>query len=143
MSYLFDVNVLIAMHDVDHQSHASVHEFFQRQSRIDWATCPLTEAGFIRIVSSPAYPSLDVLPSDAADILAKTVRSFGHHRYWGTTPSLLDESLFNLQVLRGNKQVTDTYLLGICAKHKGLLLTFDHKLNQQAIRNTAKLIELL
>lgn len=134
MTFLFDVNVLLALHDKDHQSHDVVHQFVGGQSKLRWATCAITEAGFVRIASSPAYPGIDLTPKDAATVLASTTASLGQHVYWDKVPSLLSADLFDLDVLQGHRQVTDTLLLGICQLHKGTLVTLDNKIQTAAIK---------
>lgn len=134
MMLLFDVNVLLALHDRDHQSHEVVHQFVGGQARLRWATCGITEAGFIRVASSPAYPGMDLTPKDAADVLTATTESLGEHSFWDKIPSLLAPSLFSLEALQGHRQVTDTLLLGICHANKGQLLTLDSKIQTAAIK---------
>jgi toxin-antitoxin system PIN domain toxin len=136
--YLFDVNVLLALHDRDHQSHDRVHEFLAGIDVVRWATCAFTEAGFIRIASSPAYPSLDLSPHDAAETLKATVESFGEHQYWSALPSLLDPAIFSLAAMPGHNQVTDVYLLGICQRNKGSLLTLDSRIQLNCIIRPTK-----
>ena len=46
-----DVNVLIALHDATHQGHERAHQWFTNEGRLGWATCPLTENGFIRQIT--------------------------------------------------------------------------------------------
>lgn len=135
MTFLFDVNVLLALHDKDHQSHDVVHQFVGGQSKLRWATCAITEAGFVRIASSPAYPGIDLTPNDAATILASTTASLGQHVFWERAPTLLSPELFNLEVLQGHRQVTDTLLLGVCQVNKGTLVTLDTKIQTAAIRH--------
>jgi predicted nucleic acid-binding protein len=57
VTYLLDVNVLIALIDPTHISHAAAHEWFQREGASRWATCPITENGVLRIVGDPRYPN--------------------------------------------------------------------------------------
>lgn len=135
MIYLFDVNVLLALHDKDHQSHHVVHQFVGGQSKLRWATCAITEAGFVRIASSPAYPGIDLTPNDAATILASTAASLGQHVYWERIPSLLAPDLFDLDALPGHRQVTDTLLVGVCLLNKGTLVTLDSKIQTASIKH--------
>lgn len=135
MTFLFDVNVLLALHDKDHQSHDAVHQFVSGQAKLRWATCAITEAGFIRIASSPAYPGIELTPGGAADILGSTIAALGQHAFWDKTPSLLSSELFDLDVLQGHRQVTDTLLLGTCLLNNGTLLTLDSKLQVAAVKH--------
>lgn len=134
MTFLFDVNVLLALHDQDHQSHELVHQFISRQAKLRWATCAITEAGFVRVASSPAYPGIELTPSEAASALASTAASLGQHRFWDRLPSLLSPVLFDLNALQGHRQVTDALLLGTCQLNKGTLLTLDTKIQTAAVK---------
>lgn len=53
-----DVNVLIALFDPAHVHHESAHLWFTTARGAGWAACPITENGFIRVVSNPAYPTV-------------------------------------------------------------------------------------
>ena len=49
---LLDLNVLLAVAWPNHQFHASANSALSRKNR--WATCALTQLGFIRLSSNPA-----------------------------------------------------------------------------------------
>ncbi len=53
--FLLDVNVLIAMAWPTHRAHEKVQEWLARHAREGWATCPLTQTAFVRILSNPAF----------------------------------------------------------------------------------------
>ncbi|MGB6595837.1 MAG: TA system VapC family ribonuclease toxin [Candidatus Acidiferrum sp.] len=122
--FLLDVNVLIAMAWPAHSAHEKVQEWLSRHAREGWATCPLTQTAFVRIISNPAFSPNALAPGDAATLLQANV---GHpsHRFWA------DELSFNqvLEVLAprlaGHQQVTDCYLLGLAIHKKGKLATMD------------------
>ncbi len=63
MRALFDVNVLIALFQPDHVHHQRVHQWWEKNQHIGWASCPLTENGFVRIISQPKYPMPQTIPS--------------------------------------------------------------------------------
>ena len=54
---LLDVNVLIALFDSAHLHHEAAHVWFAGNSARGWRTCPITENGFLRILSHPGYPN--------------------------------------------------------------------------------------
>jgi predicted nucleic acid-binding protein len=58
VTFLLDVNVLIALIDPGHVAHDDAHQWFSSRGAADWATCPITENGVIRIVGHPRYPQL-------------------------------------------------------------------------------------
>jgi predicted nucleic acid-binding protein len=53
-TYLLDVNLLLALTDPMHIHHESAYRWFAGKGQKAWATCPLTENGFVRIASYPA-----------------------------------------------------------------------------------------
>lgn len=142
MSALLDVNVLIALFDSDHVSHQIAIGWFTAHAKEGWASCPLTENGFVRVMSNPAYPN--PLPIDS---LIKRLAEASHqpmHEFWADGLSLLDSKVFDSTRMHGPRQITDVYLLGLAVKHKGKLVTFDAGIPLAAVREaTAKNLEVL
>jgi hypothetical protein len=125
MRALLDVNVLIALMDEKHDLHERAHLWWQAHSGEGWASCPLTENGFVRIVSQISQRLEPVItPGLLAEQLA-LFRRQTHHQFWPDDISITDASLFWFDRLRGPKQVTDVYLLGLVVKHAGCFATFD------------------
>ena len=58
MRSLLDVNVLIALFDPDHTLHEPAARWFESNARDGWASCPLTQNGFVRVVLSPTERSV-------------------------------------------------------------------------------------
>ena len=54
---LLDVNVLLALPDSDHVDHERAAEWSDAEVEAGWASCPVTEHGFVRIISQPRHPS--------------------------------------------------------------------------------------
>ena len=73
--------------------------------------CPITENGFIRILSNPSYPGLSGSVSLATVLLGKLTRHKGHD-FWPDEYSIVDGTV-DLKRLVGHKQITDLYLLGL------------------------------
>src|ERR1700756_5032429 len=69
---LLDVNVLVALSWPEHEAFARSHRWFPRHAAAGWATCPITQARFVRVVSNPAFSILTITPREA---LAQS----GHH----------------------------------------------------------------
>ncbi len=63
-TYLLDVNLLLALSDPMHFHHNSAHRWLAEKVQRAWATCPLTENGFIRIASH-TFPSQNWNRKDA------------------------------------------------------------------------------
>ena len=80
-AYLLDVNVLVALIWPAHAFHASVHTWFSRHSRRGWSTCPITQAGFVRVVSNPSFSRDAVSPEEALSLLADNLQR-PSHQFW-------------------------------------------------------------
>jgi uncharacterized protein len=131
---LLDVNALIALLDLDHVHHQAMQRWFTMHARQGWATCPITENGFIRVVSQPAYPSEQRQVQEAIDTLGCLKRAGrDSYEFWADEISLTGETVFRAEYLVGPGQIIDAYLLGLAAKHGGTLLSFDQSLPWQAI----------
>jgi len=127
IGFLLDVNVLLALSWPRHQSHAQVQRWFGRNAAKGWATCPITQAGFVRIISNPAFSPRAVSPAEAIDALRVTIRHQAH-QFWADDVAVSD-ALAALGIrISGHQQVTDAYLLVLAANHKGKLATLDKKL---------------
>ena len=56
MRALLGVNVLIALLDAGHVHHAAAGAWLHAHIGQGWASCPITQNGCLRIMSSSAYP---------------------------------------------------------------------------------------
>ena len=123
-SFLLDVNVLIAMAWPTHRAHEKVQEWLGRHAREGWATCPLTQTAFVRILSNPAFSPNALTPADA---LALLQANLGHpaHRFWPDDLSLVQALEPFAPRLAGHQQVTDAYLLRLAMHKKGKFATMD------------------
>lgn len=130
---LLDVNVLVALFDPDHVHHEAAHDWFAEEGKAGWATCPVTESGFVRVLSSPQYRGIVTRAADLADRLRRFCTA-GGHVFWCDEVSLLDRSMFDLALVAGPRQLTDVYLLGLACKRGGRLATFDRNIPFQAVR---------
>jgi uncharacterized protein len=121
---LLDVNVLVALLTADHTSHSAARHWFAENAKKGWATCPVTQAGFVRISSNPSAREHAVAPSEAIELLRDNLMH-PTHEFWRDDLSLAEAAAPFLPHLRGHQQVTDVYLLGLALRHKGRLATFD------------------
>jgi uncharacterized protein len=129
---LFDINILLALTDPKHPQHAKVQRWRQTEATDGWASCPLTQNGFLRISSQKAYANPIKLP-DAIVVLSKlTARP--DHQFWPDDLSLLDAALVDHTRLLGPRQITDVYLLALAVKHGGRLVTLDTGIAVSAAR---------
>jgi toxin-antitoxin system PIN domain toxin len=121
---LLDVNVLIALMWPAHEGHRQVKHWFRQHAEGGWATCPFTQAAFVRIVSNPAFSRDAVEPKEAVGILEANLKH-PHHRFWTADLSFLRAVQPFAGRLVGHKQVTDAYLLGLALHKKGKLVSLD------------------
>ena len=129
---LLDINLLVALFDPDHVHHELAHDWFNENRTDGWATCPLTENGFVRVLANPAYGST---VSDAAALVERLRRfcASGHHEFWADSVSLRDQKLFNQAFVVGHRQLADVYLLGLARKMNGRLVTLDRRIPIKAV----------
>jgi len=137
---LLDVNVLLALAWPNHQFHAASTRRLE-SSRDRWATCALTQLGFIRLSSNPAAVPAVQTPAEAATLLAAMVKD-PLHVYLNSLSAPCDEqSIQVFERILGSKQVTDAYLLRLASQHHAKLVTFDSKL--RTLARNGKEIEIL
>lgn len=142
MTFLLDVNVLVALLDQDHIFHESAQSWFVAEGAADWATCPITENGLIRVLARPTYPKGPGTPAAAAKLL-DDMRKFSRHSFWADDLSLLSHPSIRLDALATVGQVTDTYLLALAMVRGGRLATFDRRLSTAAVSGGASALALM
>ena len=123
MRRLLDINTLIALCDPNHVHHQRVSTWFEDIASRSWASCPITENGFIRILSNPGYPGLSGSVSVAVQLLQELRRHKGHE-FWSDDYSIVAGSVHLTDEAR-SKNITDLYLLGLALRKKGKLATLD------------------
>lgn len=142
MTFLLDVNVLIALIDPAHVSHDAAHLWFEETGNTSWATCPITENGVIRIVGHASYPNTPGSTADVAAIVGK-MRELPGHMFWSDSLSLIDEPGVDAAQILTSAQVTDTYLLALARSNGGQLATFDRKLSPKAVKGGKETLHLI
>jgi uncharacterized protein len=118
---LLDVNALVALAWDSHVHHAAVRAWMVAHGERGWATCPLTESGFVRVSSNPK-----VLPSPIGVAAARTVlaalRALEGHSFLTDDVSLCDD---DVPSIHGHRQVTDAHLLTLARRRGVRVVTFD------------------
>jgi uncharacterized protein len=142
VTYLLDVNVLVALIDPNHVGHDAAHHWFESIGARAWATCPITENGVIRIVGNVKYPSTPGSPAEVARIIGQ-MRQLPGHSFWADDISLLSDERVDETQLLTSAQVTDTYLLALAVAHDGKLATFDRRLSPRAVRGGKAALHLI
>jgi toxin-antitoxin system PIN domain toxin len=131
MRALFDVNVLIALHDSDHVHHTRAAQWLDAHSQSGWASTPLTQNGCLRIMSQPAYSNAQPMALLVQMLQSSTAAPL--HALWADDISILDGHLFRHTHIHSPKQLTDLYLLGLAVRHQGRLVTFDQRIPLSAV----------
>ena len=124
MVRLLDINILLALTRSEHVAHDKVRSWFRKHSAEGWATCAVTETGFVRIVSNPAFfdPAPDV--PEAVALLTRLTQLPDHH-FWTIDLRFQNAAELFGEKLVGHQQVTDAYLLALTIRKKGQLVTLD------------------
>ncbi len=139
-TYLLDVNLLLALSDPMHVHHEAAHRWFADRGRRSWATCPLTENGFVRVASHPNYPNR---PGDVPAVLSllRQLCEAPGHQFWAEDISLL--GILESSAIITHAQVTDVYLVGLAVHRQGRLATLDQRIPVDAVRGGKEALELV
>jgi toxin-antitoxin system PIN domain toxin len=123
-SHLLDVNALIALIWEEHQFHDTMATWFARHAKRGWATCAITQSGFVRVMNPPGLTNPVRTMAELAEALKQNLMHPGHE--------LLPLDFDFAEVLArcsggvvGHRQVTDAYLLAAAMRAGMKLLTFD------------------
>lgn len=131
MIHLLDANILIALGDATHDHAGAALDFFEsRATREGWATCPLTENAFLRILGNPKYPGGPGSTQEARRVLASILAAPGH-RFWPDDLSLTETA--RIPALPASQNLTDCYLLALAASKGGRLVTFDRGIDPTCV----------
>ena len=119
---LLDVNVLIALTSIEHPQYSTAQRWFDSLKEEDWGICPLTEAGYVRVVTNPASGPVMRTFLQAAAILksfpATGLSILAVLDSWATHRPICGSHLW---------PPTDNrrFSLGLAIKENGVLVTFD------------------
>ena len=119
-----DVNVLVAMAWPNHVHHDRARRWFEESHRQGWATCPLTESGFVRVSSNRKVTPAARRPEEAIRLLRELTALAGH-AFWTDDTSIARSRWIAAERLLGHGQVTDAHLVALSLRRRGRLVTFD------------------
>ena len=128
---LLDLNVLISLADQRHDHHQLARGWFASSRNNSWGICPLTEAGFLRVTTGPAF-RLGAHTFERAIAILQSLKSLPGYWYWGIKESWVDLTAPFRARISGHQQVTDAYLLGMAIREDGVLVTFDKGIKYMA-----------
>jgi len=133
VTYLLDVNLLIALCDPNHVHHETAHRWFGSLTSNRWATCAITENAFIRITGHSTYLNWKRTPVEQIDMLRRFCL-LSSHEFWTDDVSLLDKRIWTSAERVRAADVTDLYLLSLAVKNRGKFATLDRSIPQGAIK---------
>lgn len=128
---LLDVNVLIALHDENHLNHGVSVAWFRDNQDGGWATCPLSQNGFLRIITQPRYTQ-PVSFTQARSALSGTI-SETNHEFWPDSVSFIDAIDIDKAAQPKSGHLTDLYLLALAAAHGGRFVTLDRRISPSSL----------
>lgn len=79
--------------DPAHVHHEAAHRWFGVNRKYRWATCPLTENAFVRVLSNPAYPGQATTIEDAV-VRLRTFYTEREHVFWSDAVSIRERGRF-------------------------------------------------
>jgi uncharacterized protein len=136
--WLLDVNVLLAWLWPAHEVHKAANIWMNNHRHEPWATCPITEMGFLRILTNQSFSPYAPKWAEAVEILRKHTNGNPNHSFWQDSLAFaeLDRRLGSL--IKGPNQITDAYLLSLAVHHKGRFVTFDYRTRSLAPKDSAE-----
>jgi toxin-antitoxin system PIN domain toxin len=129
--YLLDINILLGIAWEDQEAHATVFPWFQQTGRHQFATCGITQTGFVRISSSVRFGPNAVSVKEAFQAMDSFTAMAGHE-FWPIELGLRAATAHFVDKLFGPMQLTDAYLLGLAIARDGVLVTRDKAIPQIA-----------
>ena len=122
MIYLLDVNALVALGFINHEFHDRVAFWVQSQSSPNFASCSITELGFVRVLAqAPAY---GFTVAQARGLLLRLKETTSRLMF---IPDGHDVSHLPSWV-RAPKQITDGHLAKLASASGAVLATLDENI---------------
>ena len=119
------INVLLAPAWSNHAHHEAAHRWFARNAAAGWATCLLTQTGFLHLSLNPQVVSVSI-DCQAAVHLLRSLVAHPHHQYTDIAPALTTTRFDELvPKIIGYRQVSDATLLHLARLGELKLVTFE------------------
>ena len=126
MRYLLDVNALVAVGFLEHEFHERVGRWLlslRKGASYEILTCPITELGFVRVLSQAPQYGLSVAQSRG--LLTRLKKQ-------GTVPFRFiadDHDITRLPAwVKTGRQTTDGHLAELARAHDSVLATLDERI---------------
>ncbi len=108
----------------NHVHHSRALHWFAANREEGWATCPVTESGFVRVSSNVRVIPDARTPAQAIHLF-RQIRLQPGHTFWDDDVSPVDPDCTAFEQVVGYRQVTDAHLLTLAMRKGGSLATFD------------------
>jgi toxin-antitoxin system PIN domain toxin len=141
-AWLLDVNVLLAWLWPPHEAHKAAQSWMHNHRKESWATCPVTEMAFLRIVTNRSFSPNAPKWAEAVKLLLKHTANSSHHLFWQDSLSLAELDLQLGRRIQGPNQITDAYLLALSMHNDGRFVTFDYRMQSLASPGSPELAAL-
>lgn len=116
--------MLIALAWPNHVHHARAVRWFTAVRQEGWATCPVTETGFVRVSSNVRVIPQAQTPEQAI-VLLREMRQLPGHIFWVDEVSVVDSESLPFTGVVGYRQITHAHLLTLAMRRGGRVSTFD------------------
>jgi toxin-antitoxin system PIN domain toxin len=136
---LLDVNALVALAWDSHVHHAAMRAWFKANGSAGWATCPITESGFVRVSSNPIVLPSAIGVAPARGVLS-ALRAHPNHCFLNDDVSMSDS---DVPTIAGYRQVTDAHLLTLARRRGVRLVTFDSSILAMGDGNDVEVLTTL
>jgi uncharacterized protein len=124
--YLLDVNALVALGFLEHEFHERVAQWVRslgKGTRYEILTCPITELGFVRVLSQAPQYGLTVVQSKT---LLVRLKKQGAVPFEFITD---DHDISRLPAwAKTGRQTTDGHLAELARAHNAVLATLDARI---------------
>ena len=139
---LLDVNVLVALAWPNHVHHATALAWFDEVGRAGFATCSVTQSGFVRVSSNQRAIPDARSPREAREILRR-IAALPGHVFWPDDVEIASNEHIAWERLGSHAQVTDAHLLALAIRRGGRLASFDRGLVDLAPEGKAESVVML
>jgi uncharacterized protein len=123
--FLLDVNLIVALVWPAHVHNRAAEQWFTENRRHGFRSCPITQAGTVRILAHPRY-GRDSMTLAGAQGALRDLIALPEHGFWPVNFALA-EAIELAGPITGHQQITDAYLVALAIANGGILATFDRR----------------
>ncbi len=139
---LLDVNILVALAWPNHVHHSAAHAWFDQVGRAGFATCSVTQSGFVRVSSNARAIPDARSPREASEILRR-ITALPGHVFWSDDVEIASSVHIAWERLGSHNRVADAHLLALALQRGARLATFDRAMPDLAPEGKAERVVVL